>query len=92
MKKTLLVAWIILSIPLFVFSQTRQITGTVSDENRNPLAGVSVLQKGTNNGTVTNESGNFSIVVTGASPVLVISYTGNRRKLQSVPAVFTMSV
>ena len=83
MKKSLLLAWIILSIPLFVFSQSRQITGTVSDENGNPLGGVSVVQKGTNNGTVTSDRGSFSLTVSGGTPTLVFSYTG--RQTQELP-------
>src|SRR5215204_4649296 len=76
MKKSLLLAWMILSIPLLVFSQSRQITGTVTDDKGNALPAVTVLEKGTNNGTVTNNDGLFSLAVKGANPVLVLSYTG----------------
>ncbi len=76
MKKSLLLAWIILSIPLLVFSQSRQITGRVTDDKGVPLSGVSVAQKGTNNGTVTSEAGTYSLTVSGASPVLVFTYAG----------------
>ncbi len=57
MKKNLLVAWIIffVSMPFMAFSQSRQITGTVTDENSVPLAAVSVLEKGKNNGNTTND-------------------------------------
>ncbi|HEV8286047.1 MAG TPA: SusC/RagA family TonB-linked outer membrane protein [Chitinophagaceae bacterium] len=82
MKKSLLLAWIILSLsmPFFAFGQTRQITGTVSDELGAPLSLVSVLQKGTTNGTTTNERGEFTITVSGASPVLVFSYAGRQAR------------
>lgn len=76
MKKSLLLAWIILSIPLLVFSQTRQVTGTVTDDKGAPLAGVSVSQKGTTTGTVTNNNGAYTLAVTGASPILVFTYSG----------------
>ena len=77
MKKILLLAWLIslFTIPQ-AFAQTREITGTVTDEKGEPLPAVSVLQKGTNNGVTTNNRGVFSITVTGANPVLVISYSG----------------
>ena len=80
MRKSLLFAWCILFItmPMLVFSQTRQITGTVTDEKGEPLPFVSVLQRGTQNGTFTNETGSFSISVTGANPVLVLSYAGRQ--------------
>ncbi len=41
----------------------RQITGTVTDTTGDPLIGVSVLQKETTNGTVTDLDGNFQLSV-----------------------------
>ncbi len=51
------------------------ITGTVTDENGNPLPGTSVVEKGTTNGTQTDFDGNFSIDV-GSDAVLVFRYIG----------------
>jgi TonB-linked SusC/RagA family outer membrane protein len=78
MKKSTLLAWMLcfMFMPILVFSQTRQITGIVSDEQGLPLSSVSVLQKGTTNGTITDERGGFTINVTGAAPVLVFSFAG----------------
>ena len=76
MKKSLLLAWIILSIPFLALSQSRQITGTVTDDRGNALPSVSVTEKGTNNGTVTNELGGFSFTVRNANATLVFSYSG----------------
>jgi TonB-linked SusC/RagA family outer membrane protein len=78
MRKSLLSAWLALFIamPTLVFSQAKQITGTVTDEKGSPLPFVSILQKGTQNGTNTDEKGTFSISVTGVNPVLVVTYTG----------------
>ena len=54
--------------------QTKQATGQVSD-SQGPLIGATVMEKGTNNGTVTDFDGNFSLnVKPGAT--LVISYVG----------------
>lgn len=78
MKKILLLVWMTISIPFIVFGQTRQLSGTVTDEKGEPLAAVSVMQKGTTNGTTTNEDGFFTISVTGASPVLVLTYAGRQ--------------
>jgi TonB-dependent SusC/RagA subfamily outer membrane receptor len=76
MKKLLLFVFTIffLSMPFFAFSQTRQISGIVSDESKLPLSFVSVVQKGTAAGTTTNEKGEFTIAVSGANPVLVFSH------------------
>ncbi|ANE52105.1 SusC/RagA family TonB-linked outer membrane protein [Flavisolibacter tropicus] len=67
-----------LVLPYLAFAQTRQITGTVTDEGGNPLAFVSVVEKGTKNGTTTNDKGQFSLSVTSANPVLTVSYTGRQ--------------
>lgn len=56
-----------------VFQQT--ITGTVSDE-LGPLAGVSIVIKGTTKGTTTDFDGNYSIEVDDGDAVLVFSYIG----------------
>ena len=39
----------------------KTITGTVTDEKGSPLAGVSVLVKGTATGTVTKSDGTYSL-------------------------------
>ena len=78
MKRSLLVAWILcfISMPFIVFSQSRQVTGTVITDKGSPLPLASVVEKGTTNGTTTNERGSFTLNTTGVSPVLVISYSG----------------
>lgn len=58
------------------FAQTITITGSVKDESGEGLIGVSVLQKGTTNGTVTDLNGNYSIAVNQQNTVLVYSYIG----------------
>jgi TonB-dependent starch-binding outer membrane protein SusC len=56
--------------------QTRTITGKVSsEEDGSPLPGVSILEKGTRNGTVTDADGNFSIQA-AEDAVLVFSFVG----------------
>jgi iron complex outermembrane receptor protein len=49
------------------------IKGIVTDESNVPLPGVTVTVKGTNNGTITNANGAYSITV--ASPDDVLSFT-----------------
>ena len=53
----------------------KTVKGTVKDEQGEPLIGVSVIVKGTTNGTVTDVDGKFSIMCNG-DDVLVISYIG----------------
>ena len=47
-----------------------------NDGNTAAHAGVSVLEKGTSNGTTTNESGAFALNVKDANAVLVVSFVG----------------
>ena len=61
---------------MLAFTEQRNITGTVSDEQGNPLAGVTVTVKGTAKGTVTDQSGKYHITVNDNEKVLVFSYIG----------------
>ncbi len=54
------------------------VTGKVANDKGEPLSGVSVLEKGTNNGTTTKANGSFSIDVSSANAILVFSYVGFR--------------
>lgn len=57
--------------------QNRLVTGRVSDESGEPLIGVTVQEVGTNNISITDVNGNFSIYnVAGSSSVLKFTYIG----------------
>lgn len=56
-------------------AQTREVSGTVSDESGR-VPGVTVLVKGTANGTTTDSNGTYTIHVTGKNAVLVFSFIG----------------
>jgi TonB-linked SusC/RagA family outer membrane protein len=58
-------------------AQTDKITvkGKIVDDKGEPLPGASVLQKGTNNGAITDIEGNFSLSVP-SDATLVVSYLG----------------
>ncbi|WP_280750886.1 MULTISPECIES: TonB-dependent receptor [unclassified Parabacteroides] len=59
-----------------VQQQAIQLRGVVSDAYGELLVGVSIVEKGTTNGTVTNIDGEFSLSVRSASAQLEISYIG----------------
>ena len=63
-----------------LFSQTKTVTGTVTDALNEPLIGVSVLIQGTTSGTVTDLDGNYSIAVTPDN-VLEFSYVGMQKQM-----------
>ncbi|MBO4372697.1 MAG: carboxypeptidase-like regulatory domain-containing protein [Bacteroidales bacterium] len=52
-----------LLMPLFAAAQNAKISGVVTDEKGNPLPFVSVAEKGTTNGTISDSEGNFIIKV-----------------------------
>lgn len=53
------------------------ITGKITDaQNDAPLFGVSIVLKGKQNGTSTDEQGNYRLSVPDAGGTLIISYTG----------------
>ncbi len=56
--------------------QKRSVKGIVTDAFGEPLIGVSILVKGTTNGTITNIDGEYSIDIEKADAVLSYSYIG----------------
>lgn len=56
--------------------QSIQVAGKVVDPKGLPLPGVSVVEKGTNNGVVTDVNGNFKLSVANQSSVLVFRFIG----------------
>ena len=64
----------IFSIP--VLAQDFMVTGTVTDAQGIPLAGASVLEKGTTNGTQSDFDGNYSLLLSKGDAILTVSYIG----------------
>lgn len=60
-----------------------RITGKITGDNNQPLAGVSVSEKGTRNGTSTDNEGIFSLTV-GNNSILSISYIGYESREVSI--------
>ena len=69
-------AVLFLSVLFMAAGNPRVITGTVVDENGYDLIGVTVIEKGTTNGTVTDRYGKYSITLGNSSATLVFSYIG----------------
>lgn len=59
-----------------VVMQAVSVKGQVVDSNGEPIIGASVLEKGTNNGVITDIDGNFTLKVRNRSSVIVVSYLG----------------
>lgn len=58
-----------------VFAQVT-VTGVVTESTGDPVIGGTVREKGTQNGTVTDIDGNFSLKVANANATLIFSYVG----------------
>ncbi|SHJ61023.1 iron complex outermembrane recepter protein [Hymenobacter daecheongensis DSM 21074] len=58
------------------FGQGQALMGQVLDANGKPVIGATVVEKGTNNGTATNNDGRFTLSARTASPRLVVSSIG----------------
>ncbi|MET1054131.1 MAG: TonB-dependent receptor [Pedobacter sp.] len=71
-----------------------RVTGTVTDENKLPLPGVSVRVKGTAAGTQTDVNGKFVITVPSddANAILVFSYLGYESLEQPLGGKTTITV
>jgi len=90
----------LMSLCLFSMTNTQNtytVEGTIIDTNREELIGVSVLEKGTTNGTTTDIDGSFKLEVNSEKPTLVVSYTGYNTKEvlvknTSKPMTITMDI
>jgi TonB-linked SusC/RagA family outer membrane protein len=70
----------------------QKVSGTVVDDKGEALPGVSILEKGTSNGTTTDIDGKFSLTVAGADAVLAFSFIGFASKEITVGNQETIAV
>jgi TonB-linked SusC/RagA family outer membrane protein len=72
--------WLTSAIALILTSsamaQERNVSGTVVDETGNAMPGVSVVIKGTTQGTATDADGRYTLRVPGDDAALVFSFVG----------------
>ena len=58
-----------------ISQQEGSLKGTVSD-SFGPVAGASIVVKGTTNGTITDTNGQYNLKLTSNNPILIVSYIG----------------
>jgi TonB-linked SusC/RagA family outer membrane protein len=56
--------------------QKKTLTGKVVDIKGEPLIGVSIVEKGTKNGTITDIDGNYSLSLNNDNSIIIASYVG----------------
>jgi TonB-linked SusC/RagA family outer membrane protein len=64
--------------------QQGKITGTVTDENGNPMPGVNVQVEGTTTGTITDANGKYSIDVKTDKAVLIFTFIGYAQQKEAL--------
>jgi len=76
MKKRLIFLFLSCWIAIMATAQDRTISGVVQEKTtKDPLPGVTIQEKGTTNGTVTDMSGKFTLAVKPGA-VLQVSFIG----------------
>ncbi|WP_375586294.1 SusC/RagA family TonB-linked outer membrane protein [Cyclobacterium xiamenense] len=73
------------------FYEDVTISGTVTDENGEPLPGATITVQGTSSGTVTDIDGNYSLVVSEEA-TLVFSFIGYASKTVAIGAQTTINI
>lgn len=79
MKKINLCKWMsmmILCISSLTIYAQKVVDGVVVDDKNNPIIGATILEKGTNNGSVTDINGQYNLKLTNENNVLLVTYIG----------------
>src|SRR5215203_378922 len=74
--KRLWLASCLLILSSIALAQQKTVTGRITDAGNQPVAGASVIVKGTTIGTTTNDHGRFTISVPNNRNTLSVSYVG----------------
>lgn len=72
--------------------QQKQIAGKVTDSQGQPLPGVTIVVKGTTNGTISDENGNYSISGISENSTLQFSFIGMKMQEIAVENKTTINV
>lgn len=76
MFRPILSLFLICLLAITGFAQTT-VTGLVTDNLKQPIIGATVLEKGTNNGRITDENGAFTLTIADVNTaILVVTYSG----------------
>ncbi|OFX32956.1 MAG: hypothetical protein A2W90_01735 [Bacteroidetes bacterium GWF2_42_66] len=72
--------------------QQKTVSGKVTDSSGQPLPGVTVVVKGTTNGTITDTDGNYSLAKVPDDATLVFSFVGMKSQEVSAEGKTTINV
>jgi TonB-linked SusC/RagA family outer membrane protein len=71
----LVTGWLLLLLPVAIFSQTRTVTGKVTGENNAPIGGATIVVENSSNASISDDIGSFTITVP-ENATLVVSAVG----------------
>ena len=93
-KKNKSIRFALVSMLLFFCAalQAQTVSGNVKDGLGEGIIGATIMEEGTQNGTVTDFDGNFQLKLTGKSHKLVFSYVGMKNKTVDVKGQTTVNV
>lgn len=74
--KKLVLTFVLLCLSTVALRAQYTLKGNITDENGFTLVGVNVFEKGTNQGTVSDYDGNYSVNYRNTESVIVFSYIG----------------
>lgn len=74
------------------FQQSRAIRGKVTGDDGEPVPGATVVIKGTGQGIITDQEGNYSLANVAADAVLVFSFVGMKTREVPVAGQTTVNV
>lgn len=73
-----LLALLLLSLSGLRAQGSYEVSGTVTDRHAQPVAGASIIEQGTNRGTVTSSDGSYTLRVSSERAVLIYTFFGCR--------------
>jgi TonB-linked SusC/RagA family outer membrane protein len=91
MKKLSLILFVLLSVVTVTIAQ-RTVTGSVKDNNGEPITGAGVAVQGTDVGAITDIDGMFTIDVPNGSNTLVVTFIGYTDKIVDVTGLSSVDV
>jgi TonB-dependent starch-binding outer membrane protein SusC len=89
--KRLSFLFLCVSFTQLAFSQTRVITGTITDDKGAPVQGASIAVRGAKGGTTTDATGAFTLTVSTTAKSLIISSVGFNQQEIGIPANNTVT-
>ena len=70
-------ALLAMAMPAQVFAQSKyEVKGVVVDTTGTPVIGASVVEQGTTNGVTTDLNGQYTLKVSNAESIVVVSFIG----------------